>query len=198
MGRSERETWRAVKAILGEGRGVNALGRGAGAFVGGIRSPHGICWWTNANARQGPAVAPWFVCQTFHAILQKALCPLIDTMAGDPDHGAILTSGTRSAMSKIMRPRLACPAGIVVDRCHAVSVSRCSAVRSMVSNVFHPRAISIPPHKATHASCSQWSIRCAVTPASLSLRSLRYASRCHHAQWANCRYQPARLRTSFE
>src|SRR4029434_5728482 len=60
--------------------------------------------------------------------------------------------GTPSATSKIIRPRLARPAGIVVDRCHAMSVWRSSAARRMVNAVLRPRAIETPPEKSYIAS----------------------------------------------
>src|SRR6266540_6395923 len=47
-----------------------------------------------------------------------------------------------SATSKIIRPRRARPAEMVVARCHAWSVCRSSGVRRIVSAVFRPRAIA--------------------------------------------------------
>src|SRR6266705_1420597 len=52
-------------------------------------------------------------------------------------------------MSKIIRPRLACPAGMVVDRCQAKSVRRSAAVSRIVRDVGGPRAIPIPLQRGT-------------------------------------------------
>ena len=52
-----------------------------------------------------------------------------------------------SATSKIMRPRLAHPAGMVGERCHARSVRRSSGVRWSVRAVVRPRAIDTPFRK---------------------------------------------------
>src|SRR2546422_3465449 len=68
---------------------------------------------------------------------------------------AIWTSGTLSARRRIIRPRLARPARIVVERCHAISVWRSSAVRWIVSAGFRPRGIAIlkvtNPHRGQGA-----------------------------------------------
>src|SRR5215831_14759675 len=69
-----------------------------------------------------------------------------------PTVSAMCEIGTPSATSKIIRPRLARPAGIVVDRCHAMSVWRSSAARRIVNAVLRPRAIKTPPGKSYIAS----------------------------------------------
>ena len=51
---------------------------------------------------------------------------------------------TPSASSKMIRPRRASPAGIVVARCHASSVRRSAGVRRIVKAVVRPRAIACP------------------------------------------------------
>src|SRR5262245_21713977 len=49
-----------------------------------------------------------------------------------------------SATRKIIRPRRARPAGIVVARCHARRVWRTAGVRRIAREVLRPRAILIP------------------------------------------------------
>ena len=49
-----------------------------------------------------------------------------------------------SATSKMIRPRRARPAGIVVARCHARRVWRTAGVRRIAREVLRPRAILIP------------------------------------------------------
>ena len=56
---------------------------------------------------------------------------------------------TPSASSKIIRPRLARPAEMVVARCHARSVWRCAGVRRIVNKVLRPYAIQ-RPHRQSH------------------------------------------------
>ena len=51
------------------------------------------------------------------------------------------------ATSKIMRPRRARPAGMVVARCHASSVCRSAGVRRIVREVLRPRAMQRPLRK---------------------------------------------------
>src|SRR5215510_8838210 len=65
-----------------------------------------------------------------------------------PTVSAMCEIGTPSATSKIIRPRLARPAGIVVERCHAMSVWRSSAARRILNAVLRPRAIKTPPGKS--------------------------------------------------
>src|SRR5215217_4530039 len=49
-----------------------------------------------------------------------------------------------SARSKIILPRRARPAGMVVARCHVRSVRRSEGVRRMIREVLRPRAIQRP------------------------------------------------------
>src|SRR5262249_54782260 len=55
--------------------------------------------------------------------------------------------GIPSATSKIIRPRRARPAEMVVARCHASSVWRSVGVRRIVREVVRPRAIQRPHRK---------------------------------------------------
>ena len=50
---------------------------------------------------------------------------------------------------QIIRPRRACPAAMVVARCHARSVWRWAGVRRVVREVVRPRGISRPPRHET-------------------------------------------------
>lgn len=73
----------------------------------------------------------------------KPLGPLVDKAPADTNGVGIWTIGTLSARSKRILARFAYPTRIVVERCHAVSVWRSSAVRLMVSDVFRPRAMEL-------------------------------------------------------
>src|SRR5712691_6940447 len=64
-----------------------------------------------------PAAAAWFVCQTLQSILQKTPCPLVHKAPADPDGLGNMGNRPLSAISKIIRPRLARPARMVVERC---------------------------------------------------------------------------------
>ena len=84
-----------------------------------------------------------------------------------PTVAAMVAIGTPSATSKMILPRLARPAEMVVARCHASSVRRSAGVRVILRAVLRPRAIVRPcvregsvvvssrastPHTARHGS----------------------------------------------
>ena len=75
-----------------------------------------------------------------------------ENMAKPPNHPVSRTL----AKNQIIRPRLARPARMVVDRCHASSVWRSSAVRWIMRDVFLPRGIAILPGKDTHAESASY------------------------------------------
>src|SRR5262245_27059571 len=63
---------------------------------------------------------------------------------------------TPSASSMIIRPRLARPAEMVVDRCHASSVWRWAGVRWIVKEGLRPGGVKRPLQKKYHyISCRQ-------------------------------------------
>jgi len=74
--------------------------------------------------------------------------------------------GTLSARSKMIRPRRARPAGMVVERCQAVSVARSSGVRWIASAVLRPRGITMSRWVASATSsqrCRDTQPRAALT-----------------------------------
>ena len=69
-----------------------------------------------------------------------------------PTVAAMSVIVTPSARSKIIRPRLATPTGMAVERCHTRSVRRSARVRRTVKEVVRPRAIQSPLSTSTRMS----------------------------------------------
>ena len=94
--------------------------------------------WRGTRPRPGLSANPSTPCarkRCAHLYTKRRLIPTMAAMA---------VIDTPSATSKIIRPRLARPAEMVVARCHASSVRRSAGVRWMVREVLRPRAIPRP------------------------------------------------------
>jgi hypothetical protein len=100
-------------------------------------APAGVAW-RSTRPRPGLSVNPSTPCarnRCAHLYTKRRLSPTVAAMA---------VIGTPSAISKMILPRLARPAEMVVARCHARNVRRSAGVRWMVREVLRPRAIQRP------------------------------------------------------
>jgi hypothetical protein len=107
-------------------------GRGIDPFYG--RAPGSM----RREPRPGLSVNPSIPCcrnRCPHLYTKRRLIPTV---------AATSEIDMPSATSKIIRPRRARPAAMVVERCHARRVWRSAGVRRIVREVLRPRAILIP------------------------------------------------------
>src|SRR5215468_10779376 len=108
--------------------------------------------WGGTRQRPGLSAKPSTPCtrnRRTHLYTKRRLIPTV---------AATSEIDMPSATSKMIRPRRARPAGIVVARCHARRVWRSAGVRRITREVLRPRAILIPHrHETMHpvSPCQQ-------------------------------------------
>ena len=129
-------------------------------YLLGTSRAHVVLLRKGRVGHNAPVAAARFVGQSLDAFLQEPLHPFVDKTATDPTVAAMSLIVIPSARSKIIRPRRARPAEIVVARCHASSVRRSAGVRQIVREVVRPRAIQTP-HREEIMEPFHWEARSA-------------------------------------